>query len=397
MKRALELVWFNFTLLVALLVGIEFFSSGFYFLRDRLAARSPVRQLVNRMPADGYPESAGQPDQSWFKPYWTEHDATCIQMDWLSYVYWRRHPCTGKYINVDSERRRRTWNQQPETSSPIRVAFFGGSTVWGTGARDEFTIPSFLSKALAQKYPNRFVVINYGEAGYVSTQEVVTLMRELQMKRAPDIAIFYDGFNEVYSALQSRAAGVPENEDNRVREFNLLLPRRNAPLFRKVLERTGTYRLSQAIRRKLPIGTPPVAPRGPDTATLAQAVIAAYSGNLDIVAALAKQFGFAAEFFWQPSVFTKTPRTAQEDTPFLFVSNKAARPLYERVASLVKDSTALAGRQDFHNLSSVLDGYGRTAFLDEIHTTELANEMIARRLFDDIQPDLAKAVLRQSR
>ena len=71
---------------------------------------------------------------------------------------------------------------------------FGGSTMWGAGARDDYTIPSFLSKMLTQAFPGRIRVVNYGRSGFVSTQERILLFQALQHGCRPQIAIFYPGF-----------------------------------------------------------------------------------------------------------------------------------------------------------------------------------------------------------
>ena len=54
---------------------------------------------------------------------------------------------------------------------------FGGSTMWGTGARDACTIPSLLARAL-QGRGMSLEIINFGETGYVRTQEVITSHRD---------------------------------------------------------------------------------------------------------------------------------------------------------------------------------------------------------------------------
>ena len=46
-------------------------------------------------------------------------------------------------------------------------------------------------------------VRNYGETGWVSTQELIKLMLELKRTgRKPDLVIFYDGANDVYLPYQ---------------------------------------------------------------------------------------------------------------------------------------------------------------------------------------------------
>src|SRR5208282_4179117 len=70
---------------------------------------------------------------------------------WQPYVYWVGAKYTGKYINVDSNGFRNTTHGQGDRSDcqyPARVFTFGGSTMWGVGARDDETIASWIQKLL---------------------------------------------------------------------------------------------------------------------------------------------------------------------------------------------------------------------------------------------------------
>ena len=55
----------------------------------------------------------------------------------------------------------------------------GGSSLWGFGARDDQTIPSLLARRLHDRGV-QVEVKNLSDLGYVSTQEVIGLLRELQ-------------------------------------------------------------------------------------------------------------------------------------------------------------------------------------------------------------------------
>ena len=61
-----------------------------------------------------------------------------------------------------------------------------------------------------------------GESGYVNTQSLLALELELRGGNVPDEVIFYDGVNDVFSTFQNNEAGLPQNEQNRATEFNLL-------------------------------------------------------------------------------------------------------------------------------------------------------------------------------
>ena len=127
-------------------------------------------------------------------------------MQWHPYVLWRRRPFTGRYINVDAAGRRRTSNREAPGDRPIDIFGFGGSTLWGNGARDENTIPSCVSRLLDES-GRRVRVTNYGELGFVSTQNLISLMLERQAGRVPGVVFCYDGVNDVVATPHGRDRG----------------------------------------------------------------------------------------------------------------------------------------------------------------------------------------------
>ena len=111
------------------------------------------------------------------------------------YTIWKRRPYRGEYTTIDLSGSRRTvGNSSSEDALDIWV--FGGSAVWGVGAPDRETIPSHLAALLNGELGIDASVRNLGRRGYVSTQEVIYLMRELQAGRRPDVVVFYNGVND---------------------------------------------------------------------------------------------------------------------------------------------------------------------------------------------------------
>ncbi|MCB2263194.1 MAG: hypothetical protein LGR52_09705, partial [Candidatus Thiosymbion ectosymbiont of Robbea hypermnestra] len=164
---------------------------------------------------------------------------------WRPYVYRRRPPFQGRTIQVDRDGLRATWNPPPregiatgdtrhpprkaavDDPPPVRLFTFGASTMWGWGARDDYTVASHLSKLLhARGY--RVQVTNYGQPSYVGTQETIALLRAIHQGGRPDIVLFYDGYSDVMIAASgSDEVGIPHMEDARHGEFGLLdRPRR---------------------------------------------------------------------------------------------------------------------------------------------------------------------------
>ena len=68
--------------------------------------------------------------------------------------------------------------------------------MFGVGQRDEHTIPSEVAR-LAEDDGVALEVHNYGLPGWVAWQEVQYLERLLARGERYDLAVFYDGFNEL--------------------------------------------------------------------------------------------------------------------------------------------------------------------------------------------------------
>jgi lysophospholipase L1-like esterase len=258
----------------------------------------------------------------------------------------------------------------------------GGSSLWGFGARDDETIPSLLARELHER--KWLVEIrNLAEIGYVNSQEVVALIRELQTGYLPDLVIFYDGVNDTTSALLEREAGVTTNESNRRKEFNLLQsPSRLAgTLLGNFIKESGSYRFAQSIRNRLSRGEGE-SDRELDAATrdrLAREVVGRFRANMAIVKALGQDLGFVPLFYWQPVIFTKTSLVP-------FEREEAARyawtePMFRDVLREVRASPSGPG---FHDLSDIFADSRELVFIDYCHTTESANARIAMAIADDL-------------
>jgi hypothetical protein len=83
--------------------------------------------------------------------------------DYRSFIGWRRRPFEGATISVGGPYgQRRTIDDG--TNEAKTVYFFGGSTMWGTGVRDDGTIPSQFAAAIGYRSEN------FGETAYTNPQ-----------------------------------------------------------------------------------------------------------------------------------------------------------------------------------------------------------------------------------
>jgi hypothetical protein len=335
--------------------------------------------MDERAAADGYHGA------SWTEDFFREFEESNVTQ-WHSYVYWRRAPYQGEYIQIDGQGLRRTWNPAFDEGGPKRdfleIFFFGGSAVWGTGARDDHTIPSCLSRILNEGgVPVR--VTNFGESGYVSTQELIALVLELRRGHVPDLAIFYDGVNDTFSALQNGTAGIPQNEEHRRREFNLLREGGDIEAdLAELMRGTSLYKFSEGLGRRIAGTGRPVGELSAARRALAGDVAARYSANLRLIRILGKRWSFRTLFYWQPAVFLKEHRTPYEER----VREQASKieSFYLEVRRRIAASVELRAERDFHDLSLLFEDEKPPLFIDWSHVTEAGNAHIARRIATDI-------------
>jgi len=387
-------VWLILSITLLFLLLFEVGLSLGYAMLDRARADSGAADWRAR--ADVYAGVA------WARDYYREFEESSATR-WASYVYWRRQPYQGRYINVDADGLRRTWTCA-EGRAPAgggrRIFVFGGSTLWGVGARDDFTIPSLLAAELAEA-GTACEVTNYGESGYVSSQEVIALIQELRAGNIPDLVIFYDGVNDTYSAYQQQVAGLPQNETNRIREFNLSHARGSPALrtlcLHRMVDSLSLTRLARGVLRRVGI----MPPAG-DAATywgdtnndvagkeaLFRNVLAVYRANVRLVEALGKQYGFQSLFYWQPTVFDKSHRTAYEEVQRKSV--EGLEPFYGEVNARLREGKFEAEHDGaFHDLTGIFSDASRPVYIDWCHVSEWGNGLVAERMAADVAGLLA--------
>jgi hypothetical protein len=340
-----------------LIIIVEFVSLGLLALLD-----TDPKKRDFRLDSDAY---AGAP---WVVGYF-EEDAK-LRARWKPYTYWAMAPFDGRYIHIDDDGRRRTV-LSADTDRP-RVFMFGGSTMWGTGSRDAYTIPSQVSAALHRRSVHANIV-NFGEIGYVSTQGVLALMLELRKGNVPDVVVFYDGINDVTSAIHNGFPGIPHNEYRRRAEFNLLSRHRaddyNRGFISRYINASATVRIVRSLLYRIGPKEPvakvkSVAPHAdPD---LAAGVSNAYVNNIEIVQMLAKHNGFTALFYLQPVIFGKSTLSPYEEMQL-----SAATPYREFFEScyraITEETSHVAGFRD-----------------DFMHIDEDANGLVAEEIARDL-------------
>jgi lysophospholipase L1-like esterase len=302
------------------------------------------------------------------------------------YVVWRVAPFAGEYLNISSEGERAASSAECQRGS-YEILVFGGSAVWGWGVPDESTIPWLLREELARRHDRPICVRNLGQNAYVSTQEVIGLIRHLQQGPVPDLVIFYDGWNDLNQFVRSARRGVHAQVDRIASRFEG--PDRS-PL-RELLSTTRTAELITRVARRRP------EPRFPTLGVqqeglpgAVRAIVSTYLTNYAIVEALAASFDFEFVFLWQPAPHqgdyepTDEERAIlQRDDPTL---TAVASAVYEEVETL-----SLRYEHLYYMPGKILNGIPAGVWVDRIHLTPAGNRLAADHIAEVLEPMLRRA------
>ncbi len=376
--RFVAALWHVVGLLLLVVLFIEF---GVDWLRR--AIRRWRHGRSTRPPRAARADAYGGAD--WSTPYFDEFNQW-VRVDWKAYVGWWQRPFRGRYVTIDERGLRATPGEHEAGPDAVRILCLGGSTMMGMGARDAQTIPAVLARRLAE-LGHPAAVTNLGQLGHNSTQEAIALHQLLKEGVRADIAVFYDGINDMVCAEQTGAADRVMHEASRRAEFNLLYTDRRRDLVAAALiaAMPRTVRRLRALtglalRGPLPAGAIDLA--SIDIPALARQVIAVYAANLRLVRLLAGAYGFRPIFFWQPVITTKRIKTADE----LFVEAEftrdlaARRRLYGAIIEERRRHPDLAEAADAIDLSRLFDDCADPVYIDLYHLSEPGNAAVAEAM-----------------
>ncbi len=354
--------------------------------------------------SEGFPAVRAYPEDFWLADFYAVQSAMTSR--WHPYLYFLTNPVKSRWVNVDDRGLRATW-KPPEsggkTAKPVHIFVFGGSTIFGDNARDDYTIPSLLAKALNAEQDIPVEVTNFGQEGFCSTQELIFLLSQLREDNIPDLVIFYDGINDVATAFENHAPGLTYDELSRSREFELLNPANRWRLSELAVynmlrfssigltaEWLGQHTLSSTVARiKLALanerfrqaGLPPQA--GKADLALAGRVIDTYLLNAAAVRAVAKQFGFRTLFFWQPVLMEKKTLSSFEES----LEQEAERntpglsAFFQQAYAIMRE---VGPKSKIIDLSGVFTGDERSYFTDGAHLVEAGNAVVVKAMLPSV-------------
>jgi len=282
---------------------------------------------------------------------------------WEPFVYWRMRPYTGRYINVDSAGLRITPRYANPKGVPIRVFFFGGSTTWGLFDRDSLTRPALVAKRLEEAGFDPQVT-NFGQLAYVSSQELITFVFELRRGNVPDVAVFWDGENDVLCGVEDNVpSGTCAFEDRAAyTPFGTSHPEQ-VPIGVALRSLVAHISFVERLKRFLPKpARPPLPPPDP----FCRALTARWLGEARLLDRLAEAYHFVALAIWQPTWATsERPRTAYERAVLARPDRPVGLdPFFQSCARMVDSLSARHATQSILTLSTLHANDSGTVFLD---------------------------------
>lgn len=272
----------------------------------------------------------------------------------------------SRHINI-TDGVRRSWTPPECSCRRIRIAMFGGSTTFGMGQRDEHTIASELAK-VAWEHGYALDVENRGVPADIHWSEARRFAWRASGTDRPDLAIFYDGVNDLGAEARSDD-GSGQPVDTPVRDVD---------------EASRRYRslLATLFGTRPPPGARFVdAEPGPNdrsAAEVGRAAVRRYERARLLSRAVATESGIPVRWFWQPA---KSDRG--------HVAGEPENEGFDWSVEL-REAARRALPDEVIDLSDALDEVEGPVFYDDSHHNEVGARAIAERMYEALADDIRR-------
>jgi hypothetical protein len=285
--------------------------------------------------------------------------------DYVPYLVQRHRPFAGEHLNTTD--RERVSYQPDLAGDPVRIAFFGGSAMFGLGQRDEHTIPSEFAR-VAEDAGVPVEVHNLGFPRWLAWQELHHLEQVLAEGMRFDLLVFYDGYNELHfqslghsphpthvgaGAFDVLSQGFHEQSETEPGFLDGLADLREDYARNSGLVRLGRHLLADEPAAVVELRGPPGSPE-----QQAAAALDIYARAQARIAGIADREGIPVRFFWQPSRSGRTAAVA------------------DRLPASVTDLTHL------------FDGREDEVYIDDVRTDEPGARIVAEAMWAELRPEI---------
>lgn len=254
----------------------------------------------------------------------------------------------GRWTNVAGGERRTLRPRQCDRCPDRTVWFIGGSAAFGVGQRDEFTIASELVRR-ADRAGVSLTVRNFSVMGLTVVQEAEKIEARLRAgEKAPDLVVFYNGYNDVSATLMSSVVhGIDPDEPAKM-DFN------------------DWYAFVEGGLDPRDAGTPD---------QLGALSAQKYRRVVDAVSHELRAAGTNSLFVFQPDALA---------SPRQYEAARQTWELPESIRSYTDEALTVASSQlapTVLNLRHSLDDHPRPVFFDLMHSNEEGARLVAERMY----------------
>ncbi len=275
----------------------------------------------------------------------------------------------GQYVVTDDAGFRIDPTAVTETKS---IGFFGGSTMFSILTRQEHTIPALV-------HLPGFNSLNFGVPGYSTAAELPTLLEALRRYRL-EVAVFYDGVNEIGRYVEMLQDGAPEAFAAVGYYYRGGIDGALASYFSShqagVIVQTPSMRIAK--RAWLMLRAQAVS-QSQSPEEIARSSAAQYFANIRDIQLIARANSVAPIFVLQPNIFT----TGKRLTPAELAIRDRDRTIVAQLAPLVRSaimSDPRARTYDVVDASDVFDAAEGEIFYDWCHVGGAGNKIVADRM-----------------
>ncbi|MCV3211528.1 SGNH/GDSL hydrolase family protein [Mesorhizobium sp. YC-39] len=360
-------MWLNFSFALLLIALMEVSLTSYYKVSDEAKSEHAVK-------AAAY--SGVYEDPVLAEEYLKERvDAVDWPLPLAPYTQSLEPDYTGKFLNVH-DGIRRTWNGGPsndDESTQINIFFFGGSTLWGWGSRDDFTIPSLVAKNLVKSGISAKVT-NYAVNGDATTQSLIRFIFELKKRNVPDLVIFYGGLIDAESTCSEDRPGLPlDGPDfermSRENEARVSIKPENIAIMRFLAGR----KRHGGCQKNLD--------------TLSDGAADVYFENIRFIETISGSLLFKTLFYLEPQLNDKEKITIYEQKAI--ERHDGWLPGASSLYSLMRNKVVArdhdrADQNVLHDLRSIFSGVSSPIYMDSEHYGEDGNNRIAHKISADI-------------
>jgi len=313
--------------------------------------------------------------------FWVEHEKARVEgnLVYVPYHLWSRPPFLGKWTNIDTNGDRLTcYNADGNISGVKKIFMFGGSTLWGTGAPDWETIPSYLAKFLNENN-SRCIVYNYGETGFVASQGLNRLITEIKKGNVPQLVIFYTGINDSSAGAVCLSALKTPCYHTFMEQFEKVFKKSKSTSFLEILKTTYTYRAIDFFKKRLFSDQEERWKRIVKEEDREEAICKTaryWLSNYNITSAIGKEYGFKVILVLQPSLYSGKKILQDYEKAMLKGSQPTVNATYKEIRKTVKEGD-FAG---IYDLSNIFEEISEPIYIDWAHIGRLGNYYVANEI-----------------